>query len=163
VFHICSEAAPLGAGRDGQVVAVRDDAGKVFAAKRFRPDADGTTTKMAILEMSALLALRCECGEHTNVIHVVTAGEVDGIDGLCMIMPFHKVSLRDAIVSGAKLAERSRLLALGGVLDAIAFLHANHMVHRDVKASNIMLAHDGRAVLCDFRLGEDHGHAKKVH
>jgi serine/threonine protein kinase len=109
---------------------------------------------MAIREMSALLALCRECGEHPNVIHVLSAGEVSGIDGMCMIMPLHKTSLRDAIASGAKPSKRDRLFQLGGVLDAIAFLCANHMVHRDVKASNIMLAHDGRAVLCDFGLSK---------
>ncbi|KAK1234655.1 serine/threonine protein kinase [Marasmius sp. AFHP31] len=39
---------------------------------------------------------------------------------------------------------------LGGIADALMFLHAHGIVHRDVKDENVVLGADGRAILIDF-------------
>jgi eukaryotic-like serine/threonine-protein kinase len=54
---------------------------------------------------------------------------------------------------------RSILRALAQVAEGAGALHARGCVHRDIKASNVLLADDGRALLADFGLAAGIGEA----
>jgi eukaryotic-like serine/threonine-protein kinase len=54
------------------------------------------------------------------------------------------------LVSLAGLAPRHWLGPLGGVIEALATLHGQGFVHRDLKARNVLLDESGRANLTDF-------------
>jgi eukaryotic-like serine/threonine-protein kinase len=60
---------------------------------------------------------------------------------------------RDGALPARKVAEIGAALC-----DALAAVHKAGLVHRDVKAQNVMLAEDGRVVLMDFGAGGDLRH-----
>ncbi|CAE6485335.1 unnamed protein product [Rhizoctonia solani] len=46
--------------------------------------------------------------------------------------------------------ERFNGIIMREVLQALAFLHRNNVIHRDLKAANVLISSDGRVMLCDF-------------
>ena len=94
---------------------------------------------------------------HPNLVNVVDAGEVDGRQYLAMRLvsgrPLDQVVKAKELLApptAAKLA-----LQIGDALDA---LHARGVMHRDVKAANILLQEDGSAALTDFGLAKGTGY-----
>lgn len=58
--------------------------------------------------------------------------------------------LHDSIMQRRARDEHEALEVMMGLLAALAKVHSCGVVHRDVKAENILLAGDGRPILCDF-------------
>ena len=89
---------------------------------------------------------------HPNVVQVMNVEQHDGRLGL--VMEFLSGATMDAIV-----AAEGRLDALAGsavaedVCRALTAVHTNGLIHRDVKARNIIREPDGRVVLMDFGAG----------
>jgi serine/threonine protein kinase len=86
--------------------------------------------------------------DHPNLVRLLDAGH-DGRD------PYLVMDL----VEGPTLADRLEHGPLGAaeawrigrdIAEALAYVHGQGVIHRDVKPSNILLAHDGRALLADF-------------
>lgn len=62
-------------------------------------------------------------------------------------------SLESVVNARGRLTEREACLYMAHTLEALSYLHANRIVHRDLKLANLLLTPDRkRVVLCDFGL-----------
>ncbi len=63
-------------------------------------------------------------------------------------------TLEEMVQSRGKLTESETLEWIHQIIDAVNYLHANHIVHRDIKPQNIIVTPSGRAVLVDFGIAK---------
>jgi serine/threonine-protein kinase len=90
---------------------------------------------------------------HPHVITVFGADEFDGRVGIWMEL-IHGSSL-EAVAGQRGLFSAAEAAVIGADLcAALAAVHAAGLVHRDVKAQNVMRESGGRIVLMDFGAGE---------
>ncbi len=84
---------------------------------------------------------------HPSVISVLDVGEDLGISHI-VFEALEGRTLREAIDAGISL--RTGLPILIQVLDGLAYVHANGVVHRDIKPDNIMVGRTGVAKIMNF-------------
>src|SRR5712691_1345871 len=86
--------------------------------------------------------------QHPNILPVLTAGAKG--DLLFYVMPFVSgESLRHRLTREGKLPVADAVRIMHEMADALAYAHAEGVLHRDVKPENILLE-GGHAVLTDF-------------
>ena len=86
---------------------------------------------------------------HPNIVTVIDRGEEDGKQFIVFEL-IDGENLKELVERGGPLPVR-RVLELGlEVGRALAFAHAQGLIHRDVKPQNVLLNGDGRAKVTDF-------------
>ncbi len=90
--------------------------------------------------------------QHPNVVVVYDAEERDGRAGLCMEFIRGRTLARILADQGARGAREAALVGQD-LCQALAAVHAAGLVHRDIKAQNVMREDGGRVVLMDFGAG----------
>jgi serine/threonine protein kinase/tetratricopeptide (TPR) repeat protein/TolB-like protein len=109
------------------------------------PPEMGAGVNVERFEREIQLAARLQ---HPHIVPLLTAGASG--DLLYYIMPFIAgESLRVRLASQGELPIPEALRILREVADALAFAHANGVVHRDIKPDNVLLS-AGHAVVTDF-------------
>jgi serine/threonine protein kinase len=103
------------------------------------------------LELAALKAM-----EHKHILPIIDEGEYDHWH--YYVMPyFDKGNLREYLTKGPLSQEEAGNI-LEQVASALQFAHEHGIIHRDIKASNILLTteeHGPHVYLADFGLAED--------
>jgi hypothetical protein len=92
---------------------------------------------------------------HRHVVRAVDHGTLTDGRPYLVLEYVEGPSLRDVIHERGSLPPHEMLAILEPLCDALAAAHAMELVHRDVKASNVILGHDAlgpRPVLLDFGL-----------
>ncbi|HEU5258370.1 MAG TPA: protein kinase [Vicinamibacterales bacterium] len=114
-----------------------------------RSNVDAARTPSIIEEGRLLARVR-----HRNVVTIYGAERIADTVGLWM-------ELVDGETVEQRLTKRrpfqpSEVIEIGTqICHAVSAVHAAGLLHRDIKAQNVMLATDGRAVLMDFGTGWD--------
>jgi eukaryotic-like serine/threonine-protein kinase len=143
----------IGEGGFGQVWrARRDEGGELVAIKilHFELVSSHDALTRFQREIAAIERLR-----HPNVVRAFQHGTL--ADGRpFMVMEYLEgSSLREVIRDRGAIPPEELLTILGPICDALTVAHASSLVHRDIKASNVVLARDAtgsRPVLLDFGL-----------
>lgn len=124
----------------------------------------------ALREISILRLLR-GASSHRNIIQIHDFKQRDDLEeeqdygndimsNMGLVMPFYTHgNLTDAIDSNQISNKKLKVTMAHGILSAVAFLHANGIIHRDIKGDNIMLDFDDETgdffpVLIDFSLAK---------
>jgi serine/threonine-protein kinase len=65
-------------------------------------------------------------------------------------------NLEEIVQQCGALAEKDALAWMAQIFDAVKYLHANRIIHRDIKPQNIIITPQGKAVLVDFGIAKIH-------
>jgi serine/threonine-protein kinase len=90
---------------------------------------------------------------HPHVVPVYEVGDADGLLFIAMQI-IDGPSLKELLQSG-ELELGPALALLAQIADAVDAVHAEGLVHRDIKPQNILVAGGDHAYLMDFGLGYD--------
>ncbi|HXH95464.1 MAG TPA: serine/threonine-protein kinase [Thermoanaerobaculia bacterium] len=147
-YRIISE---LGAGGQGTVYKALDTKlGRTIALKLLPPEmtsVDDTVRKRFRREAQLASSL-----DHPNICTVHDFIEADGASFI--IMQFVAGSTVRQLVGGRPLAISTALRIAIQVCDALAAAHSKGIIHRDIKAQNIIVSENGQAKILDFGIAK---------
>lgn len=166
-------ASSIGEGSFGSVVTVYNDKGEEYALKVFAKEEEMEAIDLgALREISCLRLLRGQ-NRHDNIIALIdvqgSSAYVDEGDecgagtggGLGMALPLFPAGSVASALNEKRfmgLPRREKIVFAHGLLSAVAFLHDQAIVHRDIKSDNVLLKFDENGgcqpVLIDFSLAK---------
>lgn len=140
---------PIGRGAFGQVYRAWDPRLDRDVALKLLP-ANAVAAASAVIEEGRLLARV----RHPNVVIIHGADRCEGCTGLWMEL-IEGPSLADLVRQGGPLPVCDVVQIGIELARAVAAVHQAGLLHRDIKAQNVVRAADGRVVLMDFGTGLD--------
>eukprot|EP00891_Asterochloris_glomerata_P008776 jgi/Astpho2/8776/fgenesh1_pm.00128_%23_15_t len=140
----------IGEGTYGVCYKARNrNTGEIVALKALRMDRerDGLPVT-SVRELRVLQS--CKHPNLVNLLKVVTGSKLDSVFLVFEYCAHDLGRLLDTMRKPFSEPEVKCLMLQ--LLSAVAYLHQNWVVHRDLKLSNLLLTSDGRLKLCDFGL-----------
>src|SRR5438445_75785 len=140
----------IGAGGQGTVYKATDTKlGRSVVIKVLPPELTVKEANLKRFEREARLASALD---HPNICTIFDLNEIGGVNFIAMQFVEGK-NVRD-LVSGRPLDLRSALSIGIQVADALSAAHARGIIHRDIKAGNVMVTRSGQVKILDFGLAK---------
>ncbi len=140
----------LGTGGQGTVYQAQDTRlGRTVVVKVLSPELTAREVNLKRFEREAQLASSLD---HPNICIIYGLHEAAGVHFITMQHIAGK-NVRQ-LVNGRPLELRSALSIGLQVTDALAAAHARNVIHRDIKAGNVMVTANGTAKVLDFGLAK---------
>jgi serine/threonine-protein kinase len=140
----------IGAGGQGTVYKAQDvKLDRTVVIKVLPPELTEKTANFKRFEREAQL---CSQLDHPNICTIYDFHEDNGVFYIAMqYVPGKNVR---QLVAGRPLDLKSAINIAVQVSDALAYAHSKNIIHRDIKAGNIMVADSGQAKILDFGLAK---------
>src|SRR2546425_6623175 len=140
----------IGAGGQGTVYKATDTKlGRAVVIKVLPPELTLKEANLKRFEREARLASALD---HPNICTIFDLNEIGGVHFIAM--QFVEGQNVRQLVNGRPLDLRSALSIGIQVADALAAAHARGIIHRDIKAGNVMVSPSGQAKVLDFGLAK---------
>jgi len=140
----------IGSGGQGTVYKALDTKlNRTAVIKILPPELTQKTANFKRFEREAQL---CSQLDHPNICTIYDFHEANGVFYIAMQYVAGK-NVRQ-LVAGRPLELRSALSIAIQVADALAYAHSKNIIHRDIKAGNIMVTESGQAKILDFGLAK---------
>ena len=140
----------IGAGGQGTVYKAQDTKlDRTVVIKVLPPELTAKTANFRRFEREAQL---CSQLDHPNICTIFDFHEDNGVFYIAMQYVTGK-NVRQ-LVAGRPLDLKSALSIAIQVCDALAYTHSRGIIHRDIKAGNIMVSDNGQAKILDFGLAK---------
>src|SRR5256714_1353698 len=140
----------IGAGGQGTVYKATDTKlGRAVVIKVLPPELTVKEANLKRFEREARLASALD---HPNICTIFDLNELGGVNFIVMQLVEGK-NVRE-LVNGRPLDLRSALSIAIQVADALAAAHARGIIHRDIKAGNVMVTDSGQVKVLDFGLAK---------
>lgn len=140
----------LGAGGQGTVYKARDTKlDRTVVIKVLPPELTAKTANFKRFEREAQL---CSQLDHQNICTIFDFQEVNGVYFIVM-QSIEGKNVRQ-LVNGRPLELKSALSIAVQVTDALAYTHSKGIIHRDIKAGNVMVTDSGQVKILDFGLAK---------
>jgi serine/threonine protein kinase/tetratricopeptide (TPR) repeat protein len=140
----------LGAGGQGTVYKATDERlGRPVVIKVLAPELTAREVNLKRFEREAQLASSLD---HPNICTIYGLHEVDGVHFIAM----QYIDGRNVrqLVNGRPLSLASAVSIAYQVADALTAAHERGVIHRDIKAGNVMVTDSGLAKVLDFGLAK---------
>lgn len=143
----------IGRGGMGRVYrATHPVTGQEVALKMLKPQvATGRVRERFVNEARVLARL-----DHPNLVPLL--GFVDLPRGLFIVMPFVRgITLENMLHRQGRLSVEVAASLFAGLCAGVAHIHAQGLLHRDLKPGNVIVQSDGQARLTDFGIAREAG------
>ncbi|KAF8880072.1 kinase-like domain-containing protein [Infundibulicybe gibba] len=148
----------LGEGTFGEVhKAIQKATGKVVALKRIlmHNEKEGMPVT-ALREIKILKALKHSCIVDILDMFVVRSTEQDPLS-VYMVFPYMDHDLAGLLENERVKLQPSHIkLYMKQLLEGTEYMHRNHILHRDMKAANLLISNSGSLRIADFGLARSY-------
>src|SRR5258705_4516342 len=140
----------IGAGGQGTVYKATDTKlGRTVVIKVLPPELTVKEANLKRFEREARLASSLD---HPNICTIFDLNEIGGIHFI--VMQYIEGRNVRQLVHGRPLSLESALSITSQVTDALAAAHERGIIHRDIKAGNVMVTPTGQVKVLDFGLAK---------
>ncbi|CAG8610394.1 5342_t:CDS:10 [Cetraspora pellucida] len=147
--QIYENLIPIAEGESGNMHSASKKSSQTTVAIKIIPFSSVDKLKIIKNELTIMKTSR-----HPNIVEYIGCHCTS--DSIWVVMEFMEVSLADLIADELQMSELQIALVTQEILKALAYLHGQRRIHRDVRSDNVLLNARGDIKLTDF------GHAVQL-